>query len=142
MKRRQRKSGGLPAGTSRALAIGGIFFGLITVFTLIGQLPPVIPLFYAGMSLLTYLVYYLDKSAARSGRRRTKENSLHLLSLLGGWPGALVAQQHLRHKTRKQPFRLIFWLTVTANLMALAWLHSGGNTGFLAGFPLFVYTSV
>ncbi|WP_199775494.1 DUF1294 domain-containing protein [Microbulbifer pacificus] len=106
-----------------------IFFGLLAVSVAIGKLPPVVLLFYLGISLLTYLIYYLDKSAARSGSWRTKESTLHLLSLLGGWPGAWFAQQQFRHKTRKQPFRFIFWLTVLANLGVLAWLHTaeGGN---------------
>ncbi|WP_153605141.1 DUF1294 domain-containing protein, partial [Pseudomonas aeruginosa] len=34
---------------------------------------------------------------------------LHLFELLGGWPGALVAQQVFRHKTRKLSFQLVFW---------------------------------
>nr|WP_277608437.1 DUF1294 domain-containing protein [Microbulbifer elongatus] len=83
------------------------------------------------MSLIAYLVYYFDKSAARRGGWRTKESSLHLLSLLGGWPGALLAQQRFRHKTRKQPFRFIFWLTVLANLGALIWLHTEDGADFL-----------
>lgn len=119
-----------------------IFFGLLAVSVVIGKLPPVVLLFYLGMSLLTYLIYYLDKSAARSGSWRTKESTLHLLSLLGGWPGAWFAQQQFRHKTRKQPFRLIFWLTVLANLGILAWLHTAEGAGYLrmllgsySGFP-------
>jgi uncharacterized membrane protein YsdA (DUF1294 family) len=39
-----------------------------------------------------------------------------------GWPGALAARRVFRHKTTKQPFRTIFWGTVIANCVALAWL--------------------
>jgi len=49
-----------------------------------------------------------SKSAARKGAWRTQESTLHLLSLVGGWPGALVAQQKLRHKSKKQSFRFVF----------------------------------
>ncbi|MBB5211217.1 DUF1294 domain-containing protein [Microbulbifer hydrolyticus] len=124
-KIRQRSGGTLPAFT------GLVFLGLVGVSTLLGNLPPIMLMAYIGMSLLAYLFYYLDKSAARRGRWRTKESTLHLLALLGGWPGAWAAQQRLRHKSRKQPFRFIFWLTVLANLGALAWLHTAEGTTYL-----------
>jgi uncharacterized membrane protein YsdA (DUF1294 family) len=77
---------------------------------------------YVVLSVVTFVAYGLDKSAAEKGRWRTPERTLHLLSLAGGWPGALAAQGVFRHKTRKQPFRTIFWATVMANGVALAWL--------------------
>ncbi|MBB1268702.1 cold shock and DUF1294 domain-containing protein [Shewanella sp. SR44-3] len=76
---------------------------------------------YLGLSLFTFLIYALDKIAARKNRWRTPESSLHLLSLIGGWPGAILAQQWLRHKSIKQPFRGIFWLTIIINIAALAY---------------------
>lgn len=76
---------------------------------------------YALMSVVTFTVYAADKSAARRGAQRVPESTLHVLSLLGGWPGALAAQQMLRHKTRKQPFRAVFWATVAINCLVLAW---------------------
>jgi uncharacterized membrane protein YsdA (DUF1294 family) len=77
---------------------------------------------YAVLSLVTFISYGIDKSAARKGARRTPEAELHVLSLLGGWPGALIAQRVFRHKTRKQPFRAYFWVTVVVNCVALVWL--------------------
>lgn len=77
---------------------------------------------YVLISLLTLIVYAVDKSAARKGGRRVRERTLHLLALAGGWPGALVAQRLLRHKSRKQPFRAMFWLTVALNCAACVWL--------------------
>lgn len=71
---------------------------------------------YAAMSLITFVVYALDKRAAVRGRWRVAESSLHLLALLGGVPGALIAQQVLRHKRRKWSF-----MAVTA---AIALLHA------------------
>ena len=77
-------------------------------------------------SVISFAVYGADKSAARRGARRTPERTLHLLSLAGGWPGALVAQLVFRHKTVKQPFRAVFWGTVVVNCAGLvllfAWL--------------------
>jgi uncharacterized membrane protein YsdA (DUF1294 family) len=77
---------------------------------------------YAALSLITYFVYYSDKSAARSGGGRTPENTLHLLGLAGGWPGALLAQQTLRHKSKKESFRATLWVTVLINCGAFIWL--------------------
>ena len=75
-------------------------------------------------SLLTFFIYALDKHAAKKGAWRTQESTLHLLSLIGGWPGALVAQQSLRHKSKKAEFRSIFWITVMLNCGTLAWLFT------------------
>ncbi len=51
------------------------------------------------------LAYAQDKEAAQLGNRRIPENTLHVMAFLGGWPAAWLAQQKLRHKTQKQPFR-------------------------------------
>lgn len=74
---------------------------------------------YLLASLLTYALYVVDKRAARQGRRRVPERTLHLLALLGGWPGALVARQMLRHKTRKTGFVFRLGLMVALNLAGL-----------------------
>lgn len=74
---------------------------------------------YISASIATIMVYALDKRAAGVGRRRTPERRLHQLELIGGWPGALVAQQVLRHKTQDRRFRKIFWLCTIANVAAL-----------------------
>ncbi|WGL15884.1 DUF1294 domain-containing protein [Microbulbifer bruguierae] len=108
-----------------------VFFALVGISVALGKLPPLVLIVYFWLSLLTYLIYYLDKSAARSGSWRTKESTLHLLSFLGGWPGALIAQQRFRHKTRKQPFRFLFWLTVLGNLGILVWLHTAEGSAYL-----------
>lgn len=77
---------------------------------------------YLLMSGITYIAYALDKNAAVKGSWRTPESSLHLLSLCCGWPGALLAQQRLRHKSQKQPFKTILWLTIVANIIGASWL--------------------
>jgi uncharacterized membrane protein YsdA (DUF1294 family) len=78
-----------------------------------------------GLSLLTFLAYAVDKSAAINGRWRTREKTLHLLSVAGGWPGALLAQQLLRHKCSKPSFVAVFWITVAANAAGFTAWHSG-----------------
>lgn len=65
-------------------------------------------------SSVAFAAYRSDKHRAERGDSRVPESTLHLLSLLGGWPGALLAQQRYRHKTAKLSFQLIFWLIVLA----------------------------
>lgn len=86
---------------------------------------PVVLVIGLGLSLATFLAYAFDKSAAISGRWRTSEQTLHLLALAGGWPGALLAQQLLRHKTSKSGFIAVFWMTVVLNTAALLAWHAG-----------------
>jgi uncharacterized membrane protein YsdA (DUF1294 family) len=76
----------------------------------------------AILCLITFGLYAFDKSAARRGAQRVPEKILHLFALLGGWPGAFLAQKYVRHKTVKQPFRFVFWLTVIGNCGLLVWL--------------------
>jgi uncharacterized membrane protein YsdA (DUF1294 family) len=79
---------------------------------------------YGLASILTFFAYAFDKSAAQSGSWRTSEGTLHLMALLCGWPGALLAQQLLRHKSAKTEFRAAFWMTVVMNMAALIALAS------------------
>ncbi len=64
------------------------------------------------MSVVCFIAYGLDKRQAINGGRRVSERTLHLMAFLGGWPGALMAQRHFRHKTQKVPFRIVFWIVV------------------------------
>ena len=79
---------------------------------------------YVLLSMVTFVAYAVDKSSARNGTWRVSESTLHFLSLTGGWPGALVAQQVLRHKTRKQSFRFVFRITVILNCCVFVWLFT------------------
>jgi uncharacterized membrane protein YsdA (DUF1294 family) len=99
-----------------------LFAALYAGSTFAWRLPPLVGAGYLAMSVLCFCSYALDKSAARRGERRTPESRLLVLGLLGGWPGAVLAQQWLRHKTVKQPFRNLFWCTVAANLACFLWL--------------------
>lgn len=73
---------------------------------------------YTAMSMATFVVYALDKRAATRGDWRVAEGTLHGLSLVCGWPGALLAQELLRHKSTKPSFRRIYWVTVALNVGA------------------------
>ena len=99
-----------------------IFLVLVVISVLASKIPAVILAIYVVASLVTYVAYAVDKSAAKKGSWRTQESTLHLLSLIGGWPGAVVAQQTLRHKSKKESFRVAFWVTVILNCGIFVWL--------------------
>jgi uncharacterized membrane protein YsdA (DUF1294 family)/cold shock CspA family protein len=114
------EAGGRASRRTAAPAVAGTFVAAVGVAGFAGALPFGLWFLYLGASAVTFLAYAFDKSAAVRGRWRTPESTLHLLSLLGGWPGAWLARDLLRHKTRKQPFVTIFWLTVFLNCAAVA----------------------
>lgn len=81
---------------------------------------------YVAASAAAFALYGVDKSAARAQARRTPEKTLLVIGLLGGWPGAILAQQLLRHKSAKASFRAAFWATVVVNVGAFLLLASPG----------------
>ena len=115
------RSGAVTAAGPSAwpLGVASLFFVTLLAATLTGKLPPPVLWLHAAASFTAFVAYWIDKRAARTGRWRTRESTLHLLALVGGWPGALVAQQHLRHKSAKTSFRAVFWATVLLNCGAL-----------------------
>ena len=98
------------------------FLAIVSISVLVDKLPPFILYLYLIASLFTFLKYALDKSAAKKSKWRTPESTLHLLSIIGGWPGALIAQQILHHKSKKLSFRIVLWFTVLLNCCGVAWL--------------------
>lgn len=85
-------------------------FGVVSLLLKGGSRLPA--LVYLLLSLVAFGLYARDKHQARSDGWRTPEKVLHAVELLGGWPGALLAQQAFRHKTRKLSFQVVFWLIV------------------------------
>jgi len=65
-----------------------------------------------ALSLLTFFAYRSDKRRAEAGDWRIPESMLHLAELVGGWPGAFLAQRTLRHKTSKTSYQVVFWIIV------------------------------
>lgn len=108
------------------------FLLLALALAVLWKPPAWIALVYLLASAITFLVYAKDKSAARRGRWRTAESTLHLLALAGGWPGALLAQHLLRHKSAKTDFRAVFWATVVLNVAGLVFLSSPWSRNLLA----------
>lgn len=110
-------------GTATLFAIPG-FLILYLAVAVLWRPPLWFAGIYLGLSVITFLVYAGDKASAASGSWRTPESTLHLLAAAGGWPGALLGQQLLRHKSTKQDFRQTFWATVAINVCAFLALAS------------------
>ncbi len=108
-------------GTLAILAFASIY-SLVEVYW--GPVPLWVLFLYLGVSAITFGAYAIDKSAARFKQRRVAETSLILLGMLGGWPGAILAQQLLRHKTTKQSFRAVFWASVLINVFVFVTLNA------------------
>lgn len=126
---------GRPAATPAAASAGPALLMMLAWAALLGwgvwagRLPPLTLVAAALLNLATFYVYWTDKHAAQNGQWRTREDTLHWLGLLGGWPGAWWAHQILRHKSRKAAFRRTYWATVLLHCAALAawlfWLQPG-----------------
>jgi len=118
-------------GGSLSVVFAALFLLFVTGSAFAGKLPFAVLFFYLGASIAAFIAYLLDKSAARNNQWRTAENTLQMLGVIGGWPGALVAQKLLRHKTRKLSFQVVFWLSVLLNCSGLAWLFSPTGSNIL-----------
>jgi uncharacterized membrane protein YsdA (DUF1294 family) len=108
-----------------SLVVLAAFASLYAVAGVMRGVPRWADLLYAGASALCFAFYAIDKSAARAGRERISESMLLSLGFVGGWPGAIVAQQLFRHKTAKRSFRIRFWLSVVANIALFVGLSFG-----------------
>jgi len=99
-----------------------LFAAIYATATILWDLPLLVGGAYLAISLGCFVAYAIDKSAARRGDWRTPESTLLILGLVGGWPGGLLAQQWLRHKTSKTSFQWKFYLTVVANVVLFLYL--------------------
>ena len=126
MQKNQKRTGTL------SLTIAAIFMIIVGVSVFSGTIPILILGIYIVVSFATFLLYAKDKSAAKNGAWRTPENTLHFFSLLGGWPGAIAAQQKLSHKSKKQSFRIVFWITVLLNCSLYFWFYTSKGSETLS----------
>ena len=107
----------------QALLINSVI--AVVFLTVVAVLSNKLFFIYVLISIAAFILYQQDKQTAMESARKIRrkneyqnripENKLHAFSLLGGWPGALVARAAFRHKTKKVPFVQIFWLTVAIN---------------------------
>ena len=102
---------------------------LTAVLTRMSPVNAIYLLLTVACSLFAFILYGIDKRRAVKKKPRISERTLHVLSMLGGWPGAHLAQRIFHHKTLKISFRLVFWLTVTVHLLIIAY-------AFWSGWPI------
>ena len=128
---RQRTPRATGASTGAAARLAAWSYGVLLAWLLVllllsvvWRLPGWVWLAYAGMSALTFIAYGQDKRAAQTGGWRTSEAQLQTLAVAGGWPGALLAQQWLRHKSSKASFQQVFWCVVVLNMAVVIVLNS------------------
>jgi uncharacterized membrane protein YsdA (DUF1294 family) len=111
-----------------AMQIGIVIYIVFMVIASFSKLlPPYTLLFVGLMNVLSYWLYAMDKEAAQLGNRRVPEQTLHIVDSLGGWCAGWLAQQKLRHKTQKQPFRKIYFCSIVFHILLIAWLISPLN---------------
>ena len=106
---------------SSSIQIATTYLVLVAVSVLFAESSKALLVWYLVIGVVTFFVYAKDKRAAINGNWRVPEKTLHTFSVAGGWLGALIAQDKLRHKTQKQPFRAIYWLTVVINVAVFVW---------------------
>ena len=110
-------------------AAATVAFGALVAGWAAALIAPTVAIAYGALSCIAFMLYRRDKNAAQAGRMRTRERTLHLIDLLGGWPGGLLAQDRLRHKTRKATFQVAFWVTVAINCSLLGWFLTTSRPG-------------
>ena len=115
----RRGAGGLSA-VARVLAAAGFAGGVLWAASA-GRLPGWAAWAVGGLSVAGFVLHGWDKWRAGRGGRRVPEATLHLVSVLGGWPGALLGRHLFRHKTRKTSYRLAFWACAAVNAAAAGW---------------------
>lgn len=134
-----------PAPTKSDMRLGSLILPITSLLALLigwqlERAPVTILIWVLCISLFTFWMYARDKSKAQNNKWRTSERTLLFYGVVGGWPGAIFAQQLLRHKTHKVVFKRYFWLTVVINMTLLGWLHTNQGqfyTGpYLAEFEL------
>lgn len=124
---RKSQQADFESGQKNRLFLGVGFYAVLILLAVMNKLSWLVVGWYAVLGLITYFSYAKDKAAAQSGDWRTPESTLHLLSVLGGWVGAMVAQTYLRHKSQKAEFRTTYYLTVVINLAVLLFIVAGGD---------------
>lgn len=100
---------------------GSMAFALTTPLTLI---------WYLLISSITYALYFFDKKASMQKESRIPEGMLQLLALFGGWPGALLAQTVISHKSHKRKFQRWFWVATTLNIIGLLLITTANYGGW------------
>jgi uncharacterized membrane protein YsdA (DUF1294 family) len=121
-------------GAATAFAIPA-FIAVYLVAALLWRVPNWAAGVYVTGSALAFVLYAVDKSAAAAGTWRISESTLLVVGLMGGWPGAIIAQQVLRHKSSKASFRSVFWASVLLNVAGFLIVFSPLGKQILSTLP-------
>lgn len=81
--------------------------------------------YVVAVNLLAYAAMVFDKARAENNSRRVSEATLLSLAIIGGSIGTVIAQQTIRHKTRKEPFRSQLAGIILLQILALVALIVG-----------------
>ncbi len=104
-----------------AWLLGGVVLALLALRVVE---VPVLVIAYLALVLvfspITFQMYGADKRRATAQQYRVSEATLHSFELIGGWPGALIAQHYFRHKVKKLSYQVIYWLIVAINVALVA----------------------
>jgi uncharacterized membrane protein YsdA (DUF1294 family) len=71
------------------------------------------------INIVTFLMYWMDKNAAKNGAWRVPEKRLKAFAFIGGTPAAYAAMKLFRHKVKKKPFQFHFWLMVALQVIVV-----------------------
>ena len=123
-----------PISKKSAFSWQGVLFGLVAtaVWLLVLAMTErwlIIPTIF--MSVISFALFAIDKYKVRHQQWRIAESSLHLMDLLGGWCGGLLAMTALHHKIHKKSFLVIFTITVITHIAVICILHRMGIFQYL-----------
>jgi uncharacterized membrane protein YsdA (DUF1294 family)/cold shock CspA family protein len=99
-----------------------------------GKLPVAVLGLYIMASSLAFVFYKRDRAMAETHQRKLPENTLHLWSLIGGWPGAALAQKLAHPRSRRRSFQIVYWITIVLNGIAFFWMLSPQGSAQLRSF--------
>ncbi len=118
-EQRQAQQESFQQGQRFKLIIACVFYLLLIALAVWQYLSWFLVIWYMLIASITFILYAKDKNSAEKGKWRTPESTLHILALVGGWVGAMLAQTYLRHKSQKAEFRIVYYFTVIINLILL-----------------------
>lgn len=105
---------------------GGLLLAGYLTLLLLGTRMGLWPVWLAAAApvlwLASSLAYWFDRHGTRTRDLRERELGLHLLDLMGGWPGGWLAMRWFHLKVRRPEFRFRFRLTVALHLLGLVLL--------------------
>ena len=116
--RRLRSAGGAAAAYG-ALALALVAIGLWGLGMLGRSGLAAYLVWLLVVSLATFVLYGVDKAQAKRDGLRVPENLLHLMALLGGFPGGFSGRAGFHHKTRKPAFAWVLWISLAIHLVVV-----------------------